>query len=156
MAPEPDADRPHAPSYFSDEHIEGLLPWTWAVELMNRVRNPVIATVRPDGRPHAMPVWGIWLDDRYCFSTSISSVKSTNLRAHPWCVVTSSADDDVVVLEGDAELSDLPTGFTDAYAAKYGQRIETGPIWLVRPRVAFAFQATDDFARTATRWRFHG
>jgi hypothetical protein len=151
---EPTVDRPHAPGYFTPEPSNDLLPWSWAVEMMNRVRNPVISTVRPDGRPHATPVWGIWLKAGYCFSTSITSVKSKNLLANSQCVITSSDHDDVVILEGEAELSDLPDGFTDSYEAKYAEHIDSGPIWVVRPRLALGFQATEAFARTATRWKF--
>lgn len=154
MASEPKADRPHAPGYFKRDYTEGLLPWSWAVDLMNRVRNPVISTVRPNGRPHAMPIWGIWLNDVYCLSTAITSVKSSNLKANPECVITSSDEDGDVVLEGRAELSELPDGFTEAYKGKYGEKIDEGPIWIVRPRVAFAFQANDNFYKTATRWTF--
>ncbi len=154
MAQGPTADRPHAPGYFVREYTDDLLPWSWAVDLMNRVRNPVISTVRPDGRAHAMPVWGIWLDGVYCLSTAITSVKSNNLKANPECVINSGDGDDAVVLEGRAELSEMPGGFTEAYKAKYGEQIDEGPIWIVRPRVAFAFQANDNFYKTATRWIF--
>jgi hypothetical protein len=152
MATEPVADRPVAPGYFDPAQTDALLPWSWAIDLMNRARNPIISTVRPDGRAHTMPVWGIWLDGLYCLSTAITSVKSKNLMANPACTITSSVDPDCVVLEGAAELAALPDGFTAAYRDKYGQAIDEGPIWVVRPRVAFAFQADDNFARTATRW----
>ena len=151
---EPRAERPHAPGYFKEEHLDELLPWSWAVDLMNRVRNPSVATVRPDGRPHVMPVWGIWHGDVYCLSTAITSVKSKNLQADPRCVITATEGDDSVVLEGRAELSELPDGFTEAYKRKYGEKIDEGPIWIVRPTVAYAFQANDNFEKTATRWRF--
>lgn len=151
---EPTSDRPDAPGYFIREYTVDLLPWSWAIEVMDRARNPVLATVRPDGRAHAMPVWGIWLGDVYCVSTAITSVKSKNLIANPECSITSSDGDDAVVIEGQAALADPPGGFTDAYEAKYGTRIESGPIWVVHPRVAFGFQANESFYKTATRWRF--
>lgn len=154
MAPEPKADRPHAPGYGFPDDTDGVLPWSWAVDLLNRVRNPVVSTVRPDGRPHAMPVWGLWLGDVYCFSTAITSVKSENLKVNPQCVVTAGEGHDAVILEGRAEIADLPDGFTEAYKSKYDHTIDEGPIWIVRPKVAFAFQETDDFAKTATRWTF--
>jgi hypothetical protein len=160
----PRADRPHAPGYFIREYTDDLLPWSWAVDLMNRARAPILSTVRPDGRPHAMPIWGIWLPggsgvspdvrDVYCLSTAITSVKSNNLKANPECVITSHDGDADVVLEGRAEIAPLPDGFTDAYQAKYGEKIDEGPIWIVRPRVAFAFEANDNFYKTATRWTF--
>ena len=154
MGREPKADRPVAPGYFKREYTDDLLPWSWAVDLMNRVRNVTLSTVRPDGRAHAMPVWGIWHGDAYCLSTAITSVKSSNMKANPACVISSTDGDDSVVLEGRAEIAPLPDGFTEAYKAKYGEKIDEGPIWIVRPRVAFAFQANDDFYKTATRWIF--
>jgi PPOX class probable F420-dependent enzyme len=142
------------PGYGISTDAEGTLPWAWAVDLLNRVRAHVVTSVRPDGRPHVMPVWGLWHEDTYCFSTEITSVKSRNLLADARCVVTVTEGDDAAVLEGRAELGPLPQGFTEAYRTKYGETIEEGPIWLVRPTVAFAFQATAAFPTSATRWRF--
>ena len=109
------------------------------------------STGRPPARDAAL---GLWLGDVYCLSTAITSVKSNNLKANDRSVVTAEDGDDAVIVEGRAELSELPTGFTEAYRLKYGQTIDAGPIWIVRPTVAFAFQATDDFPKTATRWVF--
>ncbi len=39
----------------------GLLPWSWAVERLQRSHDYWVATVRPDGPPHVMPVWGVWM-----------------------------------------------------------------------------------------------
>jgi hypothetical protein len=143
------------PGYGVPEDTADLLPWSWAVELLGRVPNMVLGTVRSDGRPHAMPVWAVWVDGLLCFSTAITSIKSRNLQENPRCTVTAERGDDALVLEGVAELSDLPDGFTDVYRAKYGQTIDRGPIWVVRPTAAFAFRATaEDFSRTATRWQF--
>ena len=77
-----------------------------------------------------------------------------NLAARHFDVVTAEDGDDAVIVEGRAALSEVPTGFTEAYRLKYGQTIDAGPIWIIRPTVAFAFQATDDFPKTATRWVF--
>lgn len=142
------------PGYGIHENTKDVLPWSWGVDLLNRARNPVLSTVRPDGRPHAMPLWGLWLGHVYCFSTAITSVKSENLKKNPACVITADDGDDAVILEGRAEISPLPDGFTAAYKEKYGETIDEGPIWILRPTVAFAFQATEDFPKTATRWVF--
>ena len=55
---EPLAERPHMPGYGIADLDDGILPWSWAVELIDRVRNHTIVTVRADGRPHAMPCGG--------------------------------------------------------------------------------------------------
>jgi PPOX class probable F420-dependent enzyme len=51
-------------------------------------RTAKIATVRPDGRPHVVPVWFDVDDDRLVFSTSSTSVKARNLLADPRVAVT--------------------------------------------------------------------
>jgi hypothetical protein len=38
----------------------GLLPWSWAVERLERSHDYWVATIHPDGRPNVTPVWGVW------------------------------------------------------------------------------------------------
>ena len=56
---EPRSSRPHMPGYgtLGPEEGTGLLPWSWAVERLKASRNDWLATVRPEGGPHVMPVW---------------------------------------------------------------------------------------------------
>jgi PPOX class probable F420-dependent enzyme len=61
----------------------GLLPWSWAEERLTASRNYWVASSWPDGRPHAMPVWGIWHDGALWFSSSRQSRKARNLAADP-------------------------------------------------------------------------
>jgi hypothetical protein len=155
---EPLISRPFMPGYGIADDVEGALPWTWAKDLMASVRNPSISSTRPDGRPHVMPIWAIWLDEHgVVFSTAITSIKSKNLLVNPACAFYFDSDHDGLVVEGRAEVVELDQvpGFVDAYFEKYDQKIEEGPVWLMRPTVAFAFiETNDDFAKTATRWRF--
>ena len=58
---------------------KGLLPWNWVTERLERSRNYWIATTRPDGRPHVMPVWGVWMEDALYFGTDPASVKGRNI-----------------------------------------------------------------------------
>ncbi len=59
---EPQASRPYMPGYgvLGPREGTGLLPWKWAEERLTDSRNCWVVTVWPDGRPHAMPVWGVW------------------------------------------------------------------------------------------------
>ena len=82
---------------------EGLLPWEWAAERLSVSHNYMVATTRPDGRPHVMPVWGVWLDDAFYFSTGRQSRKARNLGANPHCVVSTDRAEEAVILEGLAE-----------------------------------------------------
>lgn len=140
------------------------IPTAWAEVRLRLVqaRNYWIVTHRPDGRPHAAPVWGVWLDGRVCFSTSPDAVKARNLTADARVVVNLESADNVVILEGTAaplEGADLARA-DELYAAKYvlprtGERIGigTGPAWAVTPQIGHSWSEVA-FPETMTRWRF--
>ena len=47
-----------------------------------------------------MPVWGVWLDDAFFFSTGRKSRKGQNLAANPACTVTNDDGEEAVIVEG--------------------------------------------------------
>jgi hypothetical protein len=156
----PRAGRPNMPGYgiVAENEGEGLLPWSWAAERLAAARNYFLSTTRPDGRPHVMVVWGLWLDDAFWFSTGRQSRKAQNLAARPDCVVCPEGAEEAVIVEGVAtELTDAAAlaAFARAYLPKYGYDVTGGtdPIYLVRPRTVFA-QIEKTFTKSATRWRF--
>lgn len=160
----PEASRPNlGPPYgmFGPTEGEGLLPWSWAAERLVYSRGYWIASSRPDGRPHMAVVWGVWLDDRFLFSTHASSRKARNLAANRACVVCPERADEAITVEGVAERvtdSQTLTEFAAAYATKYQEEANTSDGWVVfqvRPSVVFAFISDAvQFPTTATRWRF--
>jgi hypothetical protein len=147
------------PGYGLSESPEGLLPWTWARTRLEKAHNYYLATTRRTGAPHLMPVWGIWLADVFYFSTGTKSVKARNLRADPRCSLSTERGDQAVIVEGAARKlapRRVPQAFFKLYKKKYGWEMKGEPIYLLRPRTAFAFiEAADDFYKTATRWSFH-
>jgi hypothetical protein len=42
-----------------------LLPWSHAVERLEKAINYWVCIMRPDGRPHAVPVWGMWVEGAF-------------------------------------------------------------------------------------------
>lgn len=138
----------------------GLLPWCWASERLSQARTYWIATTRPDGRPHSAPVWGVWLADRFYFSTGQASRKARNLAANPHCVVAVEKGDESVTVEGLASRvtdPDLVRRFCEVYGPKYQWDMNgfSEPIYAIRPQVVFGFNAADgEFTGSATRWTF--
>ena len=133
---------------------EDLLPWSWAVDRLAASRNYWIVTTRPDGRPHAMPVWGLWWDDAVVFGTSPESVKARNITRDPRVVVHLESGDEVVILEGRMDTAAADDAFADAYKEKYGHRPQPGPGYhRLRPERAFAWLESD-YPKTATRFDF--
>jgi hypothetical protein len=54
----------------------GLLPWSWAEERLISSRDFWLASTSPDGEPHLMPVWAVWLAGALWFSSSNDSRKA--------------------------------------------------------------------------------
>src|SRR5215211_4013161 len=75
---------------------DGAKTTRWA-EARQRLENPErgrtywLATVHPDGRPHVMPLLGLWLDDAFYFITGETTGKGKNLAGDPRCVITCSS-----------------------------------------------------------------
>ena len=57
-----------------------------------------IATTRPDGRPHSMPVWGVWVDGALWFGTYGQKVR--NLAHEPYAVAHAESGEDVAIIKG--------------------------------------------------------
>ena len=83
---DPEATRPTVPGYKFAAKKTGLLPWKWASDRLKKSRQYWIATTRPDGAPHLMVIWGVWLEDSFWFSTGAASRKARNLAVNPRCV----------------------------------------------------------------------
>jgi len=155
--PAPAAGRPRFPKgYGSPETEDGLLSWSWAQEQLTASRNYWVSTTSPNGAPHAMPVWGLWLDGGVVFSTSPNSRKGRNLARDPRVVVHVESGDEVVILEGEVERISPDDELADVYEEKYAYRpsIDSPDGWYrLRPRVAYAWTERE-FTASATRFVF--
>jgi PPOX class probable F420-dependent enzyme len=51
--------------------------------LLSESKIMVLATVRADGRPHAVPIWFVWHDERLYFGTDLDTTKVRNIERNP-------------------------------------------------------------------------
>ncbi|WP_122090765.1 pyridoxamine 5'-phosphate oxidase family protein [Halalkalicoccus subterraneus] len=144
-------------SYGIPEDREGMLPWEFVVGAMEGDRNYWVSTTLPDGRPHARPVWGVWIDDTFHCGGGERTRWARNLAAGSGIAVHRESADEVVIIEGTAEKLDEKSADPDlierlnaAYEEKYGIRHGT-PFWAVHPRRVLAWS---DYPTDATRWAF--
>lgn len=159
-----DAHRPQmAAGYGISAREEGLLNWEWVDSRMAKARNYWISTTRPDGRPHVVPVWGVWLDGALYFGGDKQARRSRNLAANPRVSVHLESGDEVVIIEGVVEEVErdlaLLARIADAYASKYPPfkpEVEPAPgtvNYRVKAHTVFAW-TEQDYPNTATRWTF--
>jgi nitroimidazol reductase NimA-like FMN-containing flavoprotein (pyridoxamine 5'-phosphate oxidase superfamily) len=158
----PKPDRPFAPGYgiLGAKDGDGLLPWSWVAKKMSHCRTFWLATIRQDRlaaqpRPHVMPVWGVWLDDAFYFSTGRKSRKGQNLAANPACTVANDHGEEAVIIDGQAtqvnaaEARRVAVAYKEKY--KMDPRSMGEPIFRVQPKRVFGF-VEKTFPRSATRW----
>ena len=157
LAPEP--ERPDIdPGYGIGDPQYPFTPIEWSDVTARLVesRNYWVATTRPSGRAHSVPVWGIWFEDAFWFFTGPESLTGRNLLRDGAAEVHLESGDDVVLLFGVIETAGPIDTVAEAYQAKYGlvgDGSETA--FRLRPSKVIAWRE-HDFPNSATRWRFGG
>lgn len=150
------------------------VPWVQAQQRLTNGGWFWLATVRPDGAPHVMPVLAVWSQSVLYVASKGTARKSRNLAADGRCVITTDTGDLHLIVEGVARrvddeatlrrasdvfkaIYDWPT-VVDAgkLDAEYGAPTSGGPpydVFEIVPTKAFGFP-TDGESLTPTRWRF--
>ncbi len=153
----PKASLPHFPPGYV-EHAKALLPWSQVEKKLAEAGNYWLCTVRPDGRPHAIPKWGVWVDGKVYFDGSPETRHARNIAGNPEVIVHLESGAEAVIVEGTCTAAPKPTPelgrrLADAYAAKYAARgyapkpdsWDNGGLYAVTPRTVFAWTLfTDD------------
>ena len=156
----PPASRPYLPGYGVATTTKGLLPWSHVTEKMSAAMRYWVATVDAEGRPHATPVDGLWLDERLYFGGYPTTRRARNLLRNGAACVHLDDAMDVLILHGDAvELRDptpeLMARLAAASEKKYGfapppELYAASATFVFRPRLVLAWK---DLQKDATRWR---
>lgn len=124
-----------------------------------------LSTVRPDGTPHSVPRWGVWLDGRFYYDGAPTTRHARNLQGNPACTLTLESGTQVVIVEGVSTATSAdPDGLGARLATafeKYHPQYAPGPdAWsgqdggglrMLIPRRALAWFA---FPTDCTRFTF--
>ena len=159
----PTVKRPRFPAGYV-ENPKALLSWDQVQQRLVDARNYWLCTVRPDGRPHAMPVWGVWADGKLYWDGSPETRHARNLAANPQIVVHLESGDQVVVVEGFSQPAPKPAAaLGEVLAGEYARKYEgyapapttwdEGGLYVVTPRSALAWTS---FVDDPTKFVFEG
>jgi nitroimidazol reductase NimA-like FMN-containing flavoprotein (pyridoxamine 5'-phosphate oxidase superfamily) len=166
---DPTSDRPVFPEgYGLPETTEGLLDWAAVEARLVSANTYWLATVRPDGRPHVVPRWGVWVDGRFYYDGAPTTLHARNLEANPACALhlDSAESEQAVIVEGTSRATSAPAeGLGERIAAAFGKYhakgySPTADAWsgddggglrVLTPARAMAWFA---FPADATRFRF--
>lgn len=167
VAPKP--DRPALPEgYGLPATSEGLLGWEQVERRLREAQHYWLASVRPDGRPHSVPRWGVWLEGRFWYDGAPSTRHTRNVEANPAVTLTLESGTEVVIVEGDsratrADAQDLGARLSQAFTKYAGAGYAPGPdswagedgggLRVITPHRALAWF---DFPTDCTRFTFEG
>ena len=165
---------PAAEQSFATDDPRPRPSWADARDRLETAETYWLATVRPDGRPHVVPVLAIWLDGALYTTAGAATRKARNLAANPRCVVTAEGRPLHLVVEGVAAkvgVGEDPTlhRVAEAFAARHRWEVEVregaffadgaptaGPppyeVYRIVPELVFAFGTDETLG--AARWRF--
>jgi nitroimidazol reductase NimA-like FMN-containing flavoprotein (pyridoxamine 5'-phosphate oxidase superfamily) len=135
------------------------LAWDDVRQRLERATHYWLATTRPDGRPHTVPIDAVWLEGACHFGGHAATVHQRNLRRNPLAALHLESATETVIAEGTAEWITPSAEGARRLAAvsreKYGYAptpdTYTSGVWRLRPTVVLAWTALD---RDATRFRF--
>ena len=86
-----------------------------------------LASVRPDGRPHLVPIWFVWFQGEIHILTQLASVKARNLLANPHASLALENGSHPLIADCEARLVPGPysEGLAAAFKKKYDWDITT-------------------------------
>ncbi|MFV0524254.1 MAG: pyridoxamine 5'-phosphate oxidase family protein [Acidimicrobiales bacterium] len=164
---DPSRDEPELPEGYRPESGGVLLEWAVVEARLREAPQYWMATTRPDGRPHVVPRWGVWLDGGLYYDGSPDTVHARNLRTNPACALHIGDGWESIVVEGESHPSPpVPAADGAPIAAeigrKYGERgyrpeadawsgPAAGGLRVFTPGKALAWL---DFPHDLTRFRF--
>mgnify|MGYP000079266442 CR=1 FL=1 len=99
--PAPRRDRARLPEgYGLPADDDGLLDWADVEARLVAAKHYWISSVRPDGRPHSIPRWGVWVDGRWWYDGAPTTQHARNAQRNPAVTLTLESGTQVVIVEG--------------------------------------------------------
>lgn len=165
----PVTDRPDLPGgYGLPDSSEGLLTWARVEERLVAAEHYWISSVRPDGTPHSVPRWGVWLDGRFWYDGAPTTRHTRNVELNPAVTLTLESGSEAVIVEGGshatrAEADTLGARLSEAFI-KYAEAgyspgpdswagADGGGLRVITPRRALAWFT---FPKDCTRFNLPG
>jgi hypothetical protein len=91
---------------------------------LNAARHYWLCSVRPDGRPHCVPRWCVYLDGRIYYDGSPETRHARNIMENPHVSLHLESGEQAIILEGTAApagkpSAELASSLAAAYRSKY-------------------------------------
>lgn len=124
----PKISRPKFPKGYSDNPTSNV-PWEYVEEQLTKSKQFWICSVRPNGRPHVIPRWGVYLDGKIYYDGSPETRHAQNILKNPYVTVNLEDGWKAIFLEGKSVPAPKPTAkFAKRLVEAYKKYAEDGYI----------------------------
>ena len=138
------------PGYVDDPKSE--VSWEYVAQQLTDAKNYWLCSVRPNGNPHCVPRWAVYLDGRIYYDGSPETLHARNIMKNPHVSLHLESGDKAIILEGSSQPAEKPSAelarkLSDAYKAKYTQhgyapepdQWDEGGLYVFTPRQCLAW-----------------
>jgi hypothetical protein len=159
----PKITRPTFPKGYVD-HPASFLTWDWVAEQLTESKHYWLCSVRPTGRPHVVPRWGVFVDNRFYYDGSPETRHARNLRENPHITLNLESGSQAIILEGASAPAGKPSSalgkkLSQAYKKKYKEfgyspkpnSWDEGGLYVFTPRQCIAWS---NFTENPTKFVF--
>jgi nitroimidazol reductase NimA-like FMN-containing flavoprotein (pyridoxamine 5'-phosphate oxidase superfamily) len=115
--------RPKLPKGYVD-HPTSEVPWAEIEKRLTESKNYWMCSVRPNGRPHVVPRWAVYVDEKIYYDGSPETRHARNIVENPHVSVHLESGLEAIILDGTCfpvskPEADLAKRVAQAYQAKY-------------------------------------
>src|SRR6185436_4809025 len=100
--------RPIFPKGYVDRPVS-FLTWDWVATQLTESKHYWLCSVRPDGRPHVIPRWCVYVDGKIYYDGSPETRHAHNIEKNPHVSLHLESGSEVVILEGTAAPARKPS-----------------------------------------------
>lgn len=149
--------RPKFPPGYADNPAS-FVDWEWVAAQLTEAANYWLCSVRPPssdaqfGRPHVVPRWGAFLDNRFYYDGSPETRHARNIEQNPHVSLHLESGTQVIIMEGTSRPAGKPAAdfakrLAKAIGDKYGEhgyspkpdQWDEGGLYVFTPRQCIAW-----------------
>jgi hypothetical protein len=115
--------RPIFPRGYVDKPVS-FVTWDWVAAQLTESKNYWLCSVRPNGQPHVVPRWAVYVDGKIYYDGSPDTRHARNLESNPDISVHLESGSQAIILEGISGPAGKPSPelgkeLSEAYKKKY-------------------------------------
>ncbi len=119
----PKVTRPILPKGYVDDPTSEV-SWEYVEERLTRSVHYWVCSVRPNGHPHVIPRWGVFVEGKFYYDGSPETRHAKNISLNPNVSLHLESGSDVVILDGTSKpvgkpSAELAQKISREYKAKY-------------------------------------